>query len=99
MNNRRSGGGSIRGRWWRRAAELVLVLTIAVVATSVFARAPAKQAGDEANWIGTARFFLVLFVRHDISEASCPDSYWTRTQPMIPRYIMGGWLWLRGYDY
>src|SRR5215212_2929804 len=84
---------------WRILAELVLVLAIATVASLTIARAPSKQAGDEANWLGTARFFLVLFVRHDVSDASWPDSYWTRTQPMIPRYIMGGWLWARGYDF
>jgi len=89
----------MRGRWWRIAGEAVLVLAIAVVAVSVFARAPAKQAGDEANWLGTARYFLVLFVRHDLSAEAWPDSYWTRTQPMVPRYIMGGWLWARGYDF
>jgi hypothetical protein len=87
------------GRRWRIVAEVALVLAILVIATSVFARAQSKQAGDEANWLGTARFFLVLFVRHDISAESWPDSYWTRTQPMIPRYVMGGWLWARGIDF
>lgn len=87
------------GRWWRIGAELLIVLAVAIVATSVFARAPAKQAGDEANWLGTARYFLVLFVRHDIAAEAWPDSYWTRTQPMVPRYIMGGWLWARGVEY
>jgi hypothetical protein len=77
----------------------MVVLVILSIAASVFTRAPAKQAGDEANWLGTARFFLVLFVRHDVSAESWPDSYWTRTQPMIPRYVMGGWLWARGIDY
>jgi hypothetical protein len=90
---------SVRRGWWRVAAEVLVVLAITVVASWVFGRAQAKQAGDEANWVGTARYFLVLFVRHDISAESWPDSYWTRTQPMIPRYIMGGWLWARGYDY
>ena len=91
--------GSVRGRWWRIAAEVALVLAVTVVAASAFARAPAKQAGDEANWLGTARYFLVLFVRHDVSAEAWPDSYWTRTQPMVPRYIMGGWLWARGHEY
>jgi hypothetical protein len=81
------------------AAELLLVAAVAVVAGTVFARAPAKQAGDEANWLGTARYFLVLFVQHDVSAEAWPDSYWTRTQPMVPRYVMGGWLWARGYEY
>ena len=81
------------------AAEVLLVLAVLLVAASVFGRAHAKQAGDEANWLGTARYFLVLFVRHDISAEAWADSYWTRTQPMVPRYIMGGWLWARGYEY
>jgi hypothetical protein len=88
-----------RTRWWRLAAELLLVAAVAVVAGLMFARAPAKQAGDEANWLGTARYFLVLFAQHDISAEAWPDNYWTRTQPMVPRYIMGGWLWARGYEY
>ena len=75
-----------RTRWWRMAAELLLVAAVAVVAGTVFARAPAKQAGDEANWLGTARYFLVLFVQHDVSAEAWPDSYWTRTQPMVPRH-------------
>lgn len=75
------------------------MLVLAIVATLTIARAPADRAGDEANWLGTARFFLVLFVRHDVSAESWPDSYWTRTQPMIPRYVMGGWLWARGQEY
>lgn len=89
------------GQWRRRAigAEGVLVLALAVVALSVMLKFPAKQAGDEANWVGTARFFQVLFVQRDLSAEAWPDSYWTRTQPMLPRYIMGGWLSLKGYDY
>src|SRR6188768_723521 len=90
---------STYGRWWRMAAEVALVLAVTVVAASVFGRAPAKQAGDEANWLGTARYFLVLFVQHDVSAEAWQDTYWTRTQPMLPRYIMGGWLRARGYDY
>jgi hypothetical protein len=89
----------MRGRVWRGLAEVLLVLAITLVAASVFSRAPAKQAGDEANWLGTARYFLVLFVHHDISAEAWPDSYWTRTQPMVPRYVMGGWLWVRGYEF
>ncbi|MCC7369335.1 MAG: glycosyltransferase family 39 protein [Chloroflexi bacterium] len=77
----------------------MLVVALAAAALWNFGTFPSKQAGDEANWVGTARFFLVLFVRHDVSIESWPDSYWTRTQPMIPRYIMGGWLWARGLPF
>src|SRR5205823_4871158 len=38
------------------------------------------------------------FVEHDVSAQSWPDEYWTRTQPMVVRYAIGGWLWLHGYD-
>ena len=75
------------------------MLAVTLAAAFVLARAPARQIGDEANWLGTARYFLVLFVRHDVSAEAWPDSYWTRTQPMVPRYVMGGWLWARGYDF
>jgi hypothetical protein len=87
-----------RRRGVLRAAELVLVLLLLAQALSTLGAAKAKQDGDEAEWIGTSTFFLTLFVHHDISPDAWPDSYWTRTQPMMPRYVLGAWLWARGYD-
>jgi hypothetical protein len=89
----------MRGGRWKFLAELVLVVALAGLAAWVFGRAPARQAGDEANWLGTARFFQVAFVHRDVSAEAWPDSYWTRTQPMVPRYIMGGWLTARGVPF
>ena len=89
----------MRRRWWRIAAEVLLAIAVTVVAAWSFGRAPAKQAGDEANWVGTARYFLVAVVQRDLSADAWADSYWTRTQPMVPRYIMGGWLWARGVPF
>lgn len=82
-------------RW---LVEIALVVAVLAVAVPTFGRAQAKQDGDEAMWMGTARFFLTLFVQHDISAEAWPDNFWTRTHPMMVRYVMGGWLWAHGYD-
>lgn len=60
--------------------------------------AKAKLDSDEVEWIGTTRYFQLYFVEGDVSPSSWPDEYWTRTQPMVARYAIGSWLWLRGYD-
>jgi 4-amino-4-deoxy-L-arabinose transferase-like glycosyltransferase len=40
-----------------------------------------------------------LFIRRDIRrEEWHGDSNAAHTHPMISRYLMGGWLWLQGYD-
>jgi 4-amino-4-deoxy-L-arabinose transferase-like glycosyltransferase len=85
-------------RAWLVLAEALLVLCILAVAAGTFAVARAKSDGDEAEWIGTSRFFLTLFVERDLSAEAWPDGYWTRTQPMMARYVIGSWLWLRGHD-
>ncbi|MCC6175236.1 MAG: glycosyltransferase family 39 protein [Chloroflexi bacterium] len=87
-----------RWRRYRLAAEGLLVFAVLAVSLEVFFSARAKLDSDEAEWIGTTRYFQTLFVEHDVSPASWPDEYWTRTQPMVVRYAIGGWLWLCGYD-
>src|SRR6266540_841107 len=84
-------------RWWW-LADWALVLSVLVVALATFGGARAKFDGDEAEWIGTAGFFRTLFVEHDLSPEAWPDNHWTRTQPMVARYVIGAWLWARGYD-
>src|SRR6266540_2351885 len=54
--------------------------------------------GDENDYLLTGRYFRLLFVERDLANAEWGDNYWTHTQPMLTRYIVGGWLWLRGYD-
>jgi hypothetical protein len=87
-----------RARALRWLIEIALIVVVVAVAVPVFGRAQAKQDGDEAMWMGTAHFFEKLFIEHDISAKAWPDNYWTRTHPMVVRYIMGGWLWAHGYD-
>ncbi|HYU17332.1 MAG TPA: glycosyltransferase family 39 protein [Chloroflexota bacterium] len=84
-------------RWWW-LADWALGLSVLVVALATFGGARAKFDGDEAEWIGTAGFFRTLFVEHDLSPEAWPDNHWTRTQPMVARYVIGAWLWARGYD-
>ena len=85
-------------RWIRLVAEIGLALAVLVVAGSVFFDGRVKIDSDEAEWIGTTRYFQLYFVEHDVSAQSWPDEYWTRTQPMVVRYAIGSWLWWRGYD-
>lgn len=85
-------------RTLRLIADASLLVAVLVVAGAVLLNASTKIDSDEINWIGTTRYFELLFVDHDVSPSSWADTYWTRTQPMIVRYVIGGWLWARGYD-
>jgi hypothetical protein len=82
----------------RLLGEIGLALAVLMVAGSIFLTNRVKIDSDEAEWIGTTRYFQLYFVEHDVSAQSWPDEYWTRTQPMVVRYVIGSWLWLRGYD-
>ncbi|MFN8637496.1 MAG: glycosyltransferase family 39 protein [Chloroflexota bacterium] len=86
---------SPRLRW---TAELLLVLGVLAAGLLVFFSAKAKIDSDEGNWIGTTAYFETFFIRRDFSPEAWPDSYWARTQPMVFRYVIGSWLWLRGHN-
>ncbi len=85
-------------RRFRLVAEIGLALAVLVLAGSILFDNKVKIDSDEAEWIGTTRYFQLYFVEHDVSASSWPDEYWTRTQPMVVRYVIGSWLWWRGYD-
>ena len=82
----------------RRLVEASLVLGVFLAALLVFGTAKAKIDSDEGNWIGTTRYFETYFIQRDFSPEAWADGYWTRTQPMVFRYVIGSWLWLRGHD-
>ncbi|MCC7370913.1 MAG: glycosyltransferase family 39 protein [Chloroflexi bacterium] len=84
-----------RTRW---ALEILLPVCLFVASLSVFWGAKAKIDSDEGNWIGTTRYFVAFFVDRDFSQTTWADGYWTRTQPMVFRYVIGSWLWWRGHD-
>jgi hypothetical protein len=103
--NTQPGTADPKNRAWttmprllRLLAEVVLALAVLAAAGSAFFNSKVKIDSDEAEWIGTTRYFQLYFVEHDVSAQSWPDDYWTRTQPMVVRYVLGGWLWLQGYD-
>jgi 4-amino-4-deoxy-L-arabinose transferase-like glycosyltransferase len=85
-----------RARWW--LIEGTLGLGVLVFALMAFGGAKAKFDSDEVHTIGTTGYFHTLFVAHDISPEAWPNDRWTRTQPMVTRYVVGAWLWARGYD-
>jgi hypothetical protein len=76
----------------------LLVVGVFLAALLVFFTARAKIDSDEGNWIGTTRYFETFFVERDYSPEAWADGYWARTQPMVFRYVIGSWLWLRGHD-
>jgi hypothetical protein len=88
----------VRKRTWRLAAEVLLAVGVLAVALSTFGGAKAKFDSDEAAQIGTTRYFQTLFVERDLSAEVWADTYWTRTHPMVTRYVIGAWLWSRGHD-
>jgi 4-amino-4-deoxy-L-arabinose transferase-like glycosyltransferase len=45
-----------------------------------------------------AGYFRYLFVEHDLTRPEWGDSFETHTHPMLTNYIVGGWLWFRGYE-
>jgi hypothetical protein len=85
-------------RWLRRAVEILIPLVVLAVALDVFFDAKAKIDSDEGNWIGTTRYFETFFVDRNFSPEAWTDGYWTRTQPMVFRHLIGSWLWYRGHD-
>lgn len=82
----------------RLAVEVLLVAAVLAGSLVTFFGSKPKFDSDEAQWIGTARYFQLLFVERDVSPASWPDDYWTRTHPMVHRYAIGAYLWWRGHD-
>jgi len=92
-----------------RLLEIALTLTIFSVSFGVFLDASqhGAQHSDEVQYIATGRYFNYLFLNHDvdatvlqheIESAVWDDNYWTHTQPVLTRLIVGSWLWISGYD-
>jgi 4-amino-4-deoxy-L-arabinose transferase-like glycosyltransferase len=54
--------------------------------------------GDESANLFSARYFTLAFVERNFASRDWGDNYWTLTQPMLPRYLAGSWLWARGFD-
>lgn len=79
---------------------IILTAVVFVVALAVFWRAAqsASYHPDESDYIWTSRYFDYLIVSRDLDNEAWDDNLWTHTQPMMTRYLIGGWLWVRGYN-
>lgn len=80
--------------------QLVLPAVLLVMGIVVFwdAAHHAPYHVDEGDYVYTARYFDYLVVQRDLGHEAWGDNLWTRTQPMLTRYIVGGWLWTRGHN-
>src|SRR5205823_3855122 len=52
----------------------------------------------ESGALWQSRYFSYLFLERDLTKPEWGDNFVTHTQPMLTRYILGGWLWAHGYD-
>jgi 4-amino-4-deoxy-L-arabinose transferase-like glycosyltransferase len=86
--------------FWFRALKISLGIVVLLTAFSTFSRAAERSRfdPDENLYMWRGRFFGHVALHHDLSGPEWADSYWTHTQPMFTNYLVGGWLWLRGYD-
>jgi dolichyl-phosphate-mannose--protein O-mannosyl transferase len=53
---------------------------------------------DEYRYVWRGRFFEYAFLERDLRSSRWGDRYSTHTQPMMANYVIGGWLWSRGYS-
>jgi dolichyl-phosphate-mannose-protein mannosyltransferase len=90
----------VRERFLRLLGEAMLVLGVLVAGLWVLGEAAGRVPfhNDEGFDISTAPYFEYLFLRRDVTRGEWRDNYVTHTQPMIGRYIIGGWLWSHGYN-
>jgi hypothetical protein len=90
----------MRHTGWGKLGDAIALASVMVAALFVFGGA-ARQVpyhGDEGRYMARARYFAYLFVQHDLTRPEWGDSEATHTQPMLTNYLIGGWLWARGYN-
>ena len=84
----------------RLLLESLLVAGLLAVGLLVLGRAAraVELHGDEGVAIAAAPYFSYLFLERNVTRPEWGDNYTTHTHPMIGRYLVGGSLWLHGYD-
>jgi hypothetical protein len=94
------GWRRLQGRHWRLLVEAVLAIGLLIAVQSRLSGAVEHVPfdGDEGRYIALGRYFGYLFLERDLGRPEWGDNYWTHTQPMLPRLVLGGWLWARGYE-
>jgi hypothetical protein len=51
---------------------------------------------DEGQHVATAGYFRLVFLEGTLGGPAWDETYWTLTQPSLPRYILGAAIWLSG---
>jgi Dolichyl-phosphate-mannose-protein mannosyltransferase len=82
---------------WRRILLPAAVFVAALLVLG-FEASVAPFEADEADYVATSRYFGYLVLKHDVARQEWGSNHWTRTQPPLTRYIVGGWLTAYGYD-
>lgn len=81
----------------KRARQILTYLYLTLLMGLVFVGVWRSQfAEDESQWIYTTRY-LTLFSKGMFDSPEW-DTYWTRTQPPLARYVMGASLKAGGYN-
>lgn len=91
-------GGLTERRGLGRGVLLPLLIALLGMAVFVHSARVEPYHGDEGDYIWTSRYFGLIALRGDLSGPEWQDGHWTHTQPMLMRYLLGAWLWARGYD-
>src|SRR4051794_7917974 len=83
-----------------RLAEVTMVVALLGRALWTFA-GQARSAdfyGDEGKYLARTLYFRLFFLEHDFTNPDWNDENWVHTQPMLGNYVVGAWLWARGFD-
>jgi hypothetical protein len=87
----------VGGTFRRHLVVSITVFAVALVVLGLEASWSPFEA-DEADYVATSRYFGYLFLQRDVTRQDWESNHWTRTQPPLTRYIVGGWLTAYGYD-
>jgi hypothetical protein len=80
---------------WKIVGSVLIFLALIYVFCSGIIAIPFY--GDEATWISTSSSFEAFFTG-DSTSPLWNESYWTLTQPPLPRYFIGFGRWIGGFN-
>ena len=81
----------------RRSSFVLPLAVFALAATVMLQRAATVGYNtDEGQHIATAEYFEIVFLQGRLGGPPWEETYWTLTQPPIPRYVLGAAIWLSG---
>src|SRR5688572_27570292 len=90
----------MRGWAWSGLREVLPPLAVLLVSLVVLYQAATltRAFPSERDFLRRTPYFGYLFLERNVTRAEWGNRHDTHTQPMLVNYVLGGWLWLRGYD-